>query len=115
MPSDAIRQASGVTMAGARRGRMRALRWGLAFLAVVIALLPLVAVPAAPEPQQEQKQEYDRLAPFEAVRWKQGAVEVDLGGIGYELLEIQDLPISKVLDYCREHYKPEWRKAFEEQ
>ena len=40
---------------------------------------------------------------------------MDLGGIKYELLEIQDLPIAKVLNYCREHYKPEWRKAFEEQ
>jgi C-terminal processing protease CtpA/Prc len=89
---------------------MRALRWWLA----VLAFQPF-AVFSAPQEQQQQQQEYEKLAPFETVRWKQGAVEVDLGGIGYELLEIQDLPISKVLDYCREHYKPDWHKAFEEQ
>ena len=68
---------------------------------------PAAAAPAEPK-------EYEKLAPFEAVRWNEGSVEVDLGGIKYELLEVQDLTIGKVLDYCREHYKPEWRKAFEE-
>jgi hypothetical protein len=79
---------------------------GLASLVLVTGLL-------AVEPPKEPEH-YDKLAPFEAVRWTDGAVEVDLGGIKYELLEIQDLPVGKVLDYCREHYKPEWRKAFEE-
>lgn len=85
---------------------MRALRPCLA----VVLLLPVAIFAFA----QDEPKEYEKLAPFEAVRWNEGAVEVDLGGIKYELLEIQDLPVAKVLDYCREHYKPEWRKAFEE-
>lgn len=80
-------------------------------LSGVVALSLLVGLAVAQEPEP---QEYEKLAPFEAVRWTEGAVEVDLGGIKYELLEIQDFSIAKVLEYCREHYKPEWRQAFEE-
>lgn len=80
------------------------------YLFLVVLLAPLALFAVAPD----EPQAYEKLAPFEAVRWNEGAVEVDLGGIKYELIEIQDLPVAKVLDYCREHYKPEWRKAFEE-
>lgn len=81
-------------------------------LSVALVLIPSIAVPSF---SQDKPQEYEKLAPFEAVRWREGAVEVDLGGIKYEVLELQDLAIEKILDYCKEHYKPEWRKAFEEQ
>ena len=73
---------------------------------------PAAKLPAAAGAKDQTQ--YDKLAPFEAVRWGDESVEVDLGGIKYEVLEIQDLGIGKILDYCREHYKPEWRKAFEE-
>ena len=90
---------------------MRTLR---RLVAVVLLLSLALALPAPVSPAQDKAQEYEKLAPFEAVRWGAGTVEVDLGGIKYELLEIQDLPTEKVLEYCRENYKPEWRHAFEE-
>jgi hypothetical protein len=79
-----------------------------------MALAFLILFSIALQPAAEQPQEYEKLSPFEAVRWGQGAVEVDLGGIQYELLEIQDLPLEKVLEYCKKNHGPEWRKAFEE-
>jgi hypothetical protein len=88
---------------------MRATRWWVFVL--ILSFLPVAPAQDAPK---EEPREYEKLAPFEAVRWREGAVEVDLGGIKYELLEVQDLPLDKVLDYCREHYKPKWREAFEE-
>lgn len=88
---------------------MRASRLVSGFVALGMLVALAVGLAAAQEQETPEK-----LAPFEAVRWTDGAVEVDLGGIKYELLEIQDLSIAKVLEYCREHYKPEWRKAFEE-
>jgi hypothetical protein len=79
-----------------------------------IALAIVVALSMALQPAPGQPREYEKLSPFEGIRWARGAVEVDLGGVSYELLEIQDLPLEKVLDYCRKNHGAEWRKAFEE-
>jgi hypothetical protein len=105
---------------------MRSLRQRVGVVAVVSIVLVAVALSVSPgqQPQsagepatagQAPAQEYEKLAPFEAVRWMDGdVVEVDLGGIKYEVLEIQDLPLRKILEHCRKHYGKEWRKAFEE-
>jgi hypothetical protein len=93
-----------------------------AVLSVVLIGLLVCAVAAqdkekapAPTPAPAQEQEYEKLAPFEAVRWTDGdGVEVDLGGIKYTVLELQDFPVKEVLDYCRKHHGKDWRKAFEE-
>ena len=81
----------------------------------LLGLLAGVLLGQEQKPASTPGQEYEKLAPFEAVRWTEGdGVEVDLGGIKYKVLELQDLPIKDVLDYCRKHYDKEWRKAFEE-
>ena len=66
---------------------------------------------------QQAAEEYEKLGAFEAVRWKGDDAawpEVDLGGIKYELKEIQDLPVEKVLEFCKKKDANEWRKVFEE-
>ena len=89
---------------------MRSVRSCLAGVVIVAAALACLAQ----DPTKQEPQEYEKLAPFEMVRWREGAVEVQLGGINYELLELQDITIEKILEFCREHYKPQWRHAFEE-
>jgi hypothetical protein len=104
-------------MPDAGRYTMRAPRRLVAALTLASFVLVtglLVSSRAQEPPAPKDQAQYDKLAPFEAVRWTDESVEVDLGGIKYELLELQDFPVGKILDYCRQHYKPEWRKAFEE-
>ena len=82
-------------------------------LVAMTILLPAVLIAAA----DDQPQEYDKLGAFEVVRWKDDAAvgpEVELGGIKYELRELQDIPVAKVIEYCKKHYPKDWRKAFEE-
>jgi hypothetical protein len=82
----------------------------LIVLATALPFLPARAdEPAAPE-------QYDKLAAFEVVRWNANMAgpEVELGGIKYELKEVQDLPVAKVLEFCKKNYPKDWRKAFEE-
>src|SRR5437867_1740091 len=80
-------------------------------LTVLMTFLPIGTVRAA-----EPAEEYDKLGAFEVVRWNENAPgpEVELGGIKYELKEVQDLPVAKVLEFCRKNYPKDWRKAFEE-
>ena len=89
-------------------------------LIALATFLPVALLCAAqqdpPADQQETKQEYEKLGAFEVVRWNENAAgpEVELGGIKYELKEVQDLPVAQVLDFCRKNYPKDWRKAFEE-
>src|SRR4051812_29597542 len=106
------------------RGTMRRpgrclMRTACLLIAVATVLSVAVLIRAdekKPVEPAEQPQEYEKLAAFEVVRWNDNAAgpEVELGGIKYELKEVQDLPIGKVLDFCRKNYPKDWRKAFEE-
>jgi hypothetical protein len=107
---------------------MRMLRVLLALAAFlpVAALSALSAAddaqkPAAAAPQQPaaapQPEEYEKLAAFERVRWTGDdatSPQVDLGGITYDVKELQDFPIKRVLDACRKKDPGRWREVFEE-
>ena len=83
---------------------------------LLVALVTILSVATLRADEPAAPEEYEKLAPFEVVRWNDAmpGPEVELGGIKYELKELQDLPIAKVLDYCKKNYPKDWRKAFEE-
>ena len=96
---------------------MRAARRILTAIALASVVLLSMALQTAPDPAKTadaQPQEFEKLSPFEALRWTESAVEVDLGGFKYELLEVEDLPLEKLLEHCKKTYGPKWREGFEE-
>ena len=83
-------------------------------LLIALATLCPFLIARAEEPAEPE--EYEKLGAFEVVRWVENmpGPEVQLGGIKYELKEVQDLPVAKVLEFCRKNYPKNWRRAFEE-
>lgn len=59
-------------------------------------------------------QEATDVSPFEYVRWKDVTPEVKVGGVWYELLSINDLPLADVFDHCRRLHLGRWRQFFDE-
>jgi hypothetical protein len=53
-------------------------------------------------------------APFAAVRWRDSVPEVQVKGVWYELLTLNDVPVEEIVSFCKETYGRIWRKRFEE-
>jgi hypothetical protein len=64
---------------------------------------------------QADDEEYPKLAPFSAVRWKEAVPEVRVNSeVWYQLLELNGLPADKIVAFCKETYGDRWQKRFEE-
>ena len=64
---------------------------------------------------QARDEEYPKLAPFSAVRWKDATPQVRVNSdTWYELLELNDLKASKIVAFSKKTYDNLWQKRFEE-
>ncbi|MCZ6602765.1 MAG: hypothetical protein O6952_07160, partial [Planctomycetota bacterium] len=59
-------------------------------------------------------QDYPRLAPYSAVRWKESTPEVKVDGSWYELIALNGLPCEKIVSFCKETYGAKWQQRFGE-
>jgi hypothetical protein len=75
-------------------------RWALSI--TVLALLLSVRANA---------QEHEKVAPYPAVRW---VPEVRIGERWYALLQINRIPVERIVEFSREKYESRWAKRFEE-
>lgn len=79
----------------------------LVALVLTIAILGLLA-------WWDGASEYPKLSPFAAVRWQDDRPEVAVGGTWYELLKIDDVDASEIVDYCQWRFFHKSKKRFEE-
>ena len=82
---------------------MRRVPWVLA-----LALLVL------PAPRPVAAEDFPKVAPFSAVRWKGDTPEVEVAGRWYGLLAIDGTQVGDIVASCRAKYGEKWDKRFEE-
>ncbi|MBI1851545.1 MAG: hypothetical protein HYR85_14485 [Planctomycetes bacterium] len=58
--------------------------------------------------------DFAKLSPFSAVRWRDAIPEVQVGATWFELVSMNGLSRSEIVDFCRERYGERWIKRFEE-
>lgn len=73
----------------------------------------LVTMVLAP-PVYAQEQEYEKRAPYAALRWDDDAAQVELDGTWYALLSIDGQKVEDILAYCRKTWPDRWQKRFAE-
>src|SRR3954469_4149655 len=54
------------------------------------------------------------ISPFHAVRWNDATPQVQVEGVWYELVSLNDLPADQILAWCTELDATDWQKRFEE-
>lgn len=87
----------------------------LALFALATPALPVLARAApALEMQRKDDDEFPKLSPFEAVRWKDGKPEVMVAQRWYSPRTIGGLDAAKVVEFCNETYGNRAVKRFEE-
>ena len=59
-------------------------------------------------------QRYEKLAPFDGLRWKGEAPEVQVGSTWYELVSIDGLSQNEILGFCKKTWRGVWQKRFNE-
>lgn len=76
--------------------------------------------PAAAAPPSKLDQRLTQLAPgaqlspFTSVEFSGDIVKVTYSGVDYELAMIDGLPVSDLLDFCKNKYKDTWQKHLAE-
>jgi RNA polymerase sigma factor (sigma-70 family) len=58
--------------------------------------------------------EYPKLAPFDAVKWNGDSPVVRVDDVWCELLAIDDLPVERIVQFCKIHEPAQPQKRFEE-
>jgi hypothetical protein len=77
-------------------------------LAAAAALASLAITPAA------AAQDYEKLAPWPAVRWRDDVPEVEIEGRWYELVALEDAKSTEIVAFCKKTWPDKWQKRFEE-
>src|SRR5437763_16490276 len=54
------------------------------------------------------------ISPFQSVRWNDATPQVQVDGIWYELISLNDLPADQIVTWCAELDAKDWQKRFEE-
>lgn len=86
-------------------------RRAMKILCVVLALTgPALGL----ESQDRDRARSPRLSPFSGIRWKEVTTEVQVKGRWYELISINDLAATKIVEHCRKVHKDLWQKRFGE-
>ncbi len=57
---------------------------------------------------------FERVSPFEGVRWKGDVYEVQVGGTWYALESVSDLAVADLVAFCRKTYGDRWSKRMDE-
>jgi len=89
---------------------------------MMIGGIVLVAAPTAPAPHAAgdnppaalAKEEYPRLAPYAAIRWRYEIPEVQIDGTWYELQAINDVEAAKIVAFAKNMDQDLWQKRFDE-
>lgn len=59
--------------------------------------------------------DFPKLSPFEAVRWSHDeTATVRVGGVWYELLAFNDVPVGEIIAACKSLDEDDWRRRFDE-
>jgi hypothetical protein len=80
----------------------------------IFAFLFLTALACGALPERACAQDYPKLAPYPAIRWKDNAPEIRLDGKWYALESINDLPVPKIVEFAKKKYDGRWQKRFDE-
>ena len=78
---------------------------------------PMAAAPSIPQQpvvKQLAKDAPKRLAPFSGIRWRKDIPEVQVDAIWYELIALNDLPVSQIFTYQKNNRDNDWKKHFGE-
>ena len=59
-------------------------------------------------------QRYEKLAPFDGLRWNGDVPEVQVGSTWYELVSIDGTSQAEILASCKKTWRRVWRKRFNE-
>ncbi len=78
------------------------------------ALLFLTALACAVLPERARGQEYPKLAPYQAIQWKENVPEVQLDGEWFVLKSINDIPVTEIVAFAKEKYRSRRQKRFDE-
>jgi RNA polymerase sigma factor (sigma-70 family) len=70
--------------------------------------------PAGALPAGAARQQFPRLSPYPAIRWTGESPQVQIDGIWYELLAIDDIPTEKIIAFGKTTYRGIWQKRFNE-
>jgi CubicO group peptidase (beta-lactamase class C family) len=57
---------------------------------------------------------YPKVSPFTAVRWEDSQPEVEVNGEWFKLVSIDDVSITKIIDFSKTTYGDLWQKRFGE-
>jgi hypothetical protein len=57
---------------------------------------------------------YPRLSPFQAIRWQQETVEVEVNGTWYRLRSVDDVPVDQIVAFSKSMGPGTWQKHFNE-
>jgi RNA polymerase sigma factor (sigma-70 family) len=55
-----------------------------------------------------------KLAPYSGLRWRDDLPEAEVNGAWYELVDIQNVPVSQIIDFQKSRDPNAWRKHFAE-
>jgi len=77
------------------------------------AKVPLF-IPSQPPAQHEAKDAPKRLAPFSGIRWHKDLPEVQVDGVWYKLIALNDLPVAQIFAYQKTSGDNDWQKHFGE-
>ena len=77
---------------------------GVALIAATTASSPRqLAAPAS----QPERRDYARLAPYDAIRWKDdNSPEIRVAGTWYGWLALDEADVAKIIEFTRNTYKP---------
>jgi hypothetical protein len=78
--------------------------------ALIVAPPPVSSQPLA----KDDAQKFPRLAPFSGIRWRKDVPEVQVDGVWYELIALNDLPVGQIFAYQKSHSDNNWKKHFGE-
>ena len=62
----------------------------------------------------EESKSYPKLSPFAAVRWENDRPQVRVKNTWYGLLSLDDVDISKIVEFCDSEYGTKNHMRFEE-
>lgn len=57
---------------------------------------------------------YPKVSPFTAVRWEASQPEVEVNGEWFNLISIDEVPVSEIVAFSKKTYDDLWQKRFEE-
>ncbi len=54
------------------------------------------------------------MSPFTGVRWQEATPQVQVNGVWYELVALNDLPAEQIVGFCQQVAPEDWQRRFQE-